>query len=80
MFNPFPFIFVILELKIFLTVAQKGHGAKQKLLKKWCTLGTMLHIRGLQIGCNRCITSFMIIKNSEVEDIYFKPLTKILVN
>ena len=39
MFNPFPFIFVILELKFFLTVAHWGHEAKHKFLKK------MLHIR-----------------------------------
>jgi len=38
MFNPFPFIFVILELKFFLTVAHWGHEAKHKFLKK------MLHI------------------------------------
>jgi len=38
MFNPFPFIFVILELKFFLTVAHWGHGAKHNILKK------MLHI------------------------------------
>ena len=38
-FNPFSFIFVILELKIFLSVAQRGHGAKHKLLKKCCTSG-----------------------------------------
>ena len=34
MFNPFSFIFVILELKFFLSVAQWGHEAKHKLLKK----------------------------------------------
>ena len=39
MFNPFPLIFVILELKFFRSVAQKGHGTKHKLLKK------LLHIR-----------------------------------
>ena len=38
MFNPFPFIFVILELNFFLTVAHWGHEAKHKFLKK------MLHI------------------------------------
>ena len=36
--NPFPFIFFILELKFFLTVAHWGHEAKHKFLKK------MLHI------------------------------------
>ena len=38
MFNPFPFIFVNVELKFFLSVAQRGYGTKHKLLKK------MLHI------------------------------------
>ena len=38
MFNPFSFIFVILELKIFLSVAQRVHEVKHKLLKQ------MLHI------------------------------------
>ena len=38
MFSPFPFIFAILELKFFLSVAHWGHGAKHKFLKK------MLHI------------------------------------
>ena len=28
-------------------------------LKKCCTLGTMLHIRGLHIGCNQCIYFFV---------------------
>ena len=54
-FNQFSFIFVILELKFSLSVAQMGHETKHKLLKKCCTLGTMLHIRGLHIGCNQCI-------------------------
>ena len=44
MFNPFTLIFVILELKFFLSVAQREHGAKHKLLKK------MLHIRRSHIG------------------------------
>ena len=39
MFNPFPFIFVILELKFFLTVAHWGHEAKHKLLKKMLQIG-----------------------------------------
>ena len=38
MFNPFPFIFIILELEFFLTVTHWGHEAKHKFLKK------MLHI------------------------------------
>ena len=46
MFNPFPFIFVILELKFFLSVAHWGHGAKHSS-KKCCTLGTIFYI-----GCN----------------------------
>ena len=44
MFNPFSFIFVILELKFFLSVAHWGHEAKHKFSKK------MLHIKGVHIG------------------------------
>ena len=47
--NLFTFIFVIWELKFFLSVAQRGHGAKHKLIKK------MLHVGDIEdIGYNRC--------------------------
>ena len=42
MFNPFSFIFVIFEFKFFLSVAQRGHEAKHKLLKKMLHIGDKL--------------------------------------
>ena len=39
MFSPFSFIFVILELNFFLSVAHWGHEANHKLLKKALHIG-----------------------------------------
>ena len=47
MFNPFSFIFVILELKFFLSVAQRGHEAKHKLLKKMLHIGDNVAHQGV---------------------------------